>query len=235
MDIKEAVSNVIRNKKVKMDKEYDDIINGISAETNPVKIYSLLAQTDTIHEDNIGVDVLKEILTNAFFKEATIDNGVNYITFSNDKFDIMFSKFLSREIKIKYKNPYQQARYYRMLNSSRIKLADLIEIYLNKKSFSNFKALVDYNCIGYRNETTKITKYIRTYKRCNKELLNSIRNKQKQDIIHQAEADEENKKYEEAQLHAKTFIESLTDLTMFKDAGWYISTNGIGDKNSYFE
>lgn len=234
MNEKDLICKAIKDKKEKVINEYDEKINKILNENNPVKIYYLLAETfhNTMEQGEIGIEFLKKNLTNTFFKEANIENGVNYIIFSNKDFDVMFSKSLSREIKIKFKNSSRHYHYYNLVNESAFKLADLIEKYLNKKSFKNFKALVDYNCQKRKkNLINKILGYISTYKKCNKELLDKIRQKQEEDRINKIKIEKENKEFEEKQKYAKEFINSLTDLEQFKKAGWFISMKGIMNEN----
>lgn len=233
-DIKSIIIEAIEYEKQSTINKYNERIKSIQQEENIAEIYYLLAETfhNTMKQGEIGIKLLKKFLTNNFFKKATVKNGANYIIFSNDDFDIMFSKSLSRQIKIKFKNAGILRRHYNRVNPSLSKLADLTEVFLNKKSFKNFKVLVDHNCVNYKNNIiAKVMKYINTYKKCNKKLLEKIRNMQKEDIKQREAINEENKKFKERQKYANEFVNSLTDLKQFQDSGWYINYNGIEDEN----
>jgi hypothetical protein len=235
LEIKKIICNTIENKKQKMITEYDNKINDIKNETNPAKLYYLLAKTfhNTIEQGELGIQFLKTYLTNDFFKNAEVKNGVNYITFSNNDYDIMFSKSLSQEIIIKYKTPVS-VPYYCGIDKSKIKLADLIESYVNHKSFENFRELVNYNYYnkGYKNNfIVAIYKCINTYKQCNKKLLNKLKEEIEQDELNKKEKEQKKQEYLDDQKQAKEFINSLTDLQVFKDNGWYIKLSGIKNED----
>lgn len=229
------ICDAIENKKQEKIKEYDEKINDIMKETNIAKIYYLLAETfhNGIGQGELGIEFLKKTLTNPFFKEATAKDGVNYIIFYNEDFEIMFSRSLSREIRIKYKKSTRHSYYNLYTNPTVIELAELMEIYFNKKSFKNFKALADYRGKGKgysKNLIGTIAKYINTYKKCTKKLLNEIREEQENDRLIKIKIEKENKEIEEQQLYAKEFFESLTDLQIFKIEGWRLTMYGIRDE-----
>jgi len=233
-DIKSIILTAIENKKQKTIKEYDDRIIQIKNENNITNIYYSIADTfgNSYEQRELGIKVLQSYLTNPFFLESEITKGCNYIVFSNNDFDVMFSTHLNREIRIEYKNVGSYPNYCSITNMNIDKLADLIEIYLNHKSIKNFKALVNHNCRGYANNIIgTILKYINTYKKCNKTMLQNIRDKQEYSRIKKIEVDKKNKEYEDRQLYAKEFIESLTDLEVFKTNEWHIKMIGIKDEN----
>jgi hypothetical protein len=235
VDIKNVICNAIESKKQEMITEYDNKINDIKNETNSSKLYYLLAKTfhNTVKQGELGIQFLKTYLTNDFFQNAEVKNGCNYITFSNNDYDISFSKSLSTNILIKYKSAISIPYYYE-ISKNKIKLADLMENYLNHKSFKNLKILVEYNYYnkGYKNNfIATIYKYIQTYKHCNKELLNTLKEKIDQEKINKKEYEQKKQEYEENQKQAKEFINSLTDLQMFKDNGWNIKLSGIKNED----
>lgn len=233
MEQKSIICKGIEDKKQEKIKEYDERISDVMKETNIARIYYLLAETfhNGIGQGELGIEFLKETLTNPFFKEATAKDGVNYIIFYNEEFEILFSRSLVREIRIKYKKAIRPSYHYTQVNPTMLKLAELIETYLNKKSFKNFKALADYNGVGYRkNLIGTIMKYISTHKKCTKELLDEIREKQEKDRLTKIKIEEEKKMIDEQQEYAKEFIESLTDLQIFKNDGWFFKIYGIRDE-----
>lgn len=235
-DIKQFIIENIENKKQEKIKEYDNMISQISNEDNKVNIYYLLAKTfhNTVFQGELGIKYLQSILTNDFFKTANVKNSVNYIVFSNEDFDVMFSKTLSKEIKIIYKNAYSSPTYYISVNPITVKLADLIEIYLNDKTFKNFKKLVGCNCCRVKkNLINKIIGYVDTYKRCNKKLLDEIRRRQEEERIRKLKYEKQLEEFNEQQDYAKNFILGLTDLKIFVNEDWYIVTFGIADKNGH--
>jgi hypothetical protein len=232
-EIKNIILKTLENKKQEIINEYDYKMKQILNENNIAKLYYLLAESfhNTIEQGEIGIKLLKECLTNEFFKTAKTINGANYICFSNDDFDILFSKSLSKEIKIRFKNSQVPSMYYPSIKPSIIELADKIEAFLNKKSLKNFKALIDCNCVNYPNNIfANIIKIINTYRKCNKELLEKIRQMQKDDELRKLKFEEENKVFKERQAFAKNFINNLTDLNKFRQDGWHFSYSGIEDE-----
>lgn len=236
MQLKDFIINNIENKKQEMVREYDDKIQQVKSEDESPNICHLLSEiyhNDT-KQGEIEIDYLKNILTNDFFKNAKTMNKPNYIVFYNNEFEVMFSKSLSREIKIKFKNVGYKPYYCSNISPTSIKLADLIEVYLNHKTFKNFKILSEYNCRRRKkNFINKILGYIGTYKRCNKDLLDKIREKQNKAKIRKNEYDKELKLFNNKQKHAKNFIKELTNLKVFQDNGWYTTLCGIEDENGY--
>ncbi|WP_297419117.1 hypothetical protein [Clostridium sp.] len=235
LNVQDIICLAIKNKKHEVIKEYDAKINQIIDEVNFVKVYYLLAETfhNTMEQGELGIKLLKENLTNDFFKEATVDNGVNYITFSNNEFDIMFSKSLSMCIRIKYKNTGNSG-YISDFNDYKSKLANLIENYLAKKSIKNFKIMANYYGRYYnKNILAQIIKFINAYKKCNTKLLLEIKEQQEWHKIKQIEEKKKINEFEQRQLYAKNFINNLTDLEKFKAEGWYIITSGIKDEKGF--
>lgn len=223
----------IENKKQKTIKEYDEQIKQIQNTDNTAIIYRLLAETfhNTIKQRKLQIKVLQQYLKNDFFKTATINNRVNYITFYNDEFRVSFSTSLCKDIEIKFNNCGTPPYYSSILKEETIKLGDLIEKYLKNKSLKNFKILMKYNCKNRKNTfVNKLMGYINTYKRCNKELLNSIKDKQCQNEINKLKYEAENKLFQDKQTYAKNFVDSLSDdLKIFQDNNWNIKLKGIID------
>lgn len=160
---KELICNTIENTKQKMLEEYDTKINQIMQENNLAKLYYLLAQTfhNTLPQRELGLELLKNNLIHSFFKEALVDCHANYITFSNNEFEVSFSTSLVKEIKIRYKNATIPRKFYPSLNNVDIKLAHLIEAFLNHKSWKTFKMLADYYG-GVRYKKILLRKYSNT-------------------------------------------------------------------------
>jgi hypothetical protein len=214
-------------------EEYDTKINQIMQENNLAKLYYLLAQTfhNTLPQRELGLELLKNNLIHSFFKEALVDCHANYITFSNNEFEVSFSTSLVKEIKIRYKNATIPRKFYPSLNNVDIKLAHLIEAFLNHKSWKTFKMLADYyGGVRYKkNIIAQIFKYIDAYKECNKELLDKITQQLQREEKRKQEIEEYNIEFDQQQLYAKTFVDSLvkTDLQIFIDEGWFLKLYGI--------
>jgi Zn-dependent M32 family carboxypeptidase len=171
----------------------------------------------------VGIRFLKENLTNDFFKEAEVKDEPDHIIFSNEEFDILFSKTLDKTIEIRAKKIKWPFALYKPLSERIIKLGDAIEAFLKERTLQNFKRMADCNDMGYgKSPVGQLFKYVDTYKKCNKELLKKIREKQKEDEERKKKAEEERKVYEKEVEQAKKFIESLTDLNIFREAGWTI-------------
>jgi|LSQX01.2.fsa_nt_gb hypothetical protein len=204
---------------------YDDKINRIRKEDNPANVYSILIETfhGTMELGEVGIRFLKENLTNDFFKEAEVKDEPDHIIFSNEEFDILFSKTLDKTIEIRGKKIKRPFALYKPLSERIIKLGDAIEAFLKERTLQNFKRMADCNDMGYgKNPIGQLFKYVDTYKKCNEELLKKIRKRQKEDEERKKRAEEERKIYEEEIRKAEEFAESLTDLNMFKEAGWII-------------
>lgn len=225
INIKDFICEAIERKKVQTVAMYDEKIEKIRSEDNIANVYYLLAETfhNTMEQGEIAIKLLKENLTNDFFKEAEAKNCANYIVFSNDEFDILFSKTLVRVIEIKSKKIKRPYGLYRPLSNDIIKLADAIEVFLKERTFQNFKKVVECNYKEYDDSPVGLLfKYVDTYKKCDEKLLKNIREKQKKDEERKKQAEEERKAYEDEVQKAKEFIESLTDLEVFKQSGWTI-------------
>ena len=129
---------------------------------------------------------------------------------------VRFIEFKSKKLK----RPYG---LYRPLSNDIIKLADAIEVFLKERTFQNFKKVVECNYKEYDDSPVGLLfKYVDTYKKCDEKLLKNIREKQKKDEERKKQAEEERKAYEDEIQKAKEFIESLTDLEVFKQSGWTI-------------
>jgi len=237
MESKSIIIKAIEDKRKQMMTEYDSNINKELNDDNIANSYYLLAETfqNTMEQGELGIKFLKSTLTNDFFKSAIVENGMNYIIFSNKDFQIMFSKCLSKEIKIQLKNGISFEHHYPTVNDYNAKLADLIQAYLNTKSLKDLNILATFAKKEYNKDfISLIIKYINIKKTCNKELLDKIRRAQELDRIKELKVNKTNNKFLEQQIYAKKFIESLTDLEQFKDSGWYITTIGIQSDNGSF-
>ena len=225
MSAKELIHDAIERKKAQVVEEYDKKIERLERETNIANIYYLLAETfhNSMEQGEIGIKLLKSNLTNEFFKKAEAKNSANYIIFSDDEYEIRFSKSLVKIIEIKTKKIKRPYGLYKPLSSEIVKLGDAIEAFLKEKTFKNFKVMADCNDRGYgKGIIYTIAKYVNAYKNCNEDLLKKIREKQKEDEERKKKAEEERKAYEDEIQKAKEFIESLTDLEVFKQSGWTI-------------
>lgn len=226
--IKKCIINSIEKKKDVVIEDYNNKINSISRTNNLAEIYYLLSETygNTMAQGDLGIMLLKDNLYNDFFKNVNIKNAVNYIYFSNEEFAVLFSKSLVKEIRIIFKDSVRFKKYYRSVGTRESKLADLIEIFLNNKSVKNL-----INLTKHYNYKATLTNIIKTYKKCNKDMLDKIRYRQELDKIEIDEINKNNKLFKERQEYARQFAKSLieTDLKIFKNSGWKIKCENISD------
>ena len=130
---------------------------------------------------------------------------------------------MDKTIEIRAKKIKRPHTLYKPLSEDMVKLGDAIEAFLKERTVQNFKKMADCNDRGYsKGPVGQLFKYVDTYKRCNEELLKKIREKQKEDEKKKKKTEEEGRAYEEKIGQANKFIESLTDLNAFKEAGWTI-------------
>ncbi|MDF2879684.1 MAG: hypothetical protein K0R54_241 [Clostridiaceae bacterium] len=233
MKEKELIYKAIEDKKQNMISEYNKMIDKVMEEQNLPELYYLLAQIfhNTKEQGELGITLLKSQLKNDFFKKLNSHNDANFITFSNDDFMISFSKSLSKEIQVKFKKGTISGDYYPSINKSILELKELLEIYLNEKTFKNFKNLADFNCKNYHNNIiATVSKYYTTYKTCNEKLLEEINKRQELDNKNKVNFEKRKKEYEDMQTYAKDIIASLTDLEEFKKKGWHVRYIGIEDE-----
>lgn len=232
--MKDIIILAIENKKKEVIKEYDNKIQQVAEETKIPNLYYALAQTfhNTREQGEIGIAFLKEQLTDDFFKTATESNGINNIIFENDEFKISFPKSLEKRVSITYKKAGMPRSFYSNIKDETRKLAILIDEYLSHKTFKNFKELADYNCRRYKkNPIAVLLKYYRTYRDCDKKLLDKIKGLQEIDLKKRIECEKENEEFYKGQEYAKAFINSLSDLKLFQECGYRIELYGIRKEN----
>lgn len=226
--IKNYIIDSIQKRKNEVIDDYNNKINSISQTNNLAEIYYLLAETyrNTMAQGDLGIMLLRNNLHSDFFKNVNIENAVNYIYFSNEEFDILFSKSLVKEIRIIFKDSVRFKKYYSSVGINESKLADLIEIFLNNKSVKNL-----INLTKHYNHKATLTNIIKTYKKCNMSVMYKIRDRQILDKIEIDETNKNNKLFKERQEYARQFAKSLieTDLKVFKDSGWKIKCENISN------
>lgn len=226
--IKDHIIDSIEKRKNEVIDDYNNKINSILQTDNLAEIYYLLAKAygNTMVQGDLGIMLLKDNLHSDFFKNVNIKNAVNYIYFSNEEFAVLFSKSLVKEIRIIFKDSVRFKKYYRSVGTRESKLADLIEIFLNNKSVKNL-----INLTKHYNYKATLTNIIKTYKKCNKDMLDKIRYRQELDKIKIDETNKNNKLFKERQEYARQFAKSLieTDLKVFKDSGWKIKCENISN------
>ena len=226
--IKDCIIDSIQKRMNEVIDDYNNKINSISQTNNLAEIYYLLAKAygNTMAQGDLGIMLLKDNLNSDFFKNANIENAVNYIYFSNEEFDILFSKSLVKEIRIIFKDSVRFKKYYRSAGTRESNLADLIEIFLNNKSVKNL-----INLTKHYNYKATLTNIIKTYKKCNKDMLDKIKYRQELDNIEIDETNKNNKLFGERQEYARQFAKSLieTDLKVFKNSGWKIKCENISN------
>lgn len=228
---KAKIIEKIENLKNKTVEEYNNNIKEIEEGGSLPEVYYLLAKTfhNTRVQGELGMELLRNNLENQFFKESELVQDVNHIVFSNDDFEIRFSKALERVIRIKY-NHAGIKPYLNRVNPEIEKLGELLEDYLKDKSFKSFKRLADYNCERYRKGLIgTVLKYKDTYKKCNKELFNKIKADKERFEKAQIDYERKLKEFYDRQEYAKEFVENLTDIKKFSEEGWIIRLYGILD------
>lgn len=226
--IKDHIIDSIEKRKNEVIDDYNNKINSILQTNNLAEIYYLLTETyrNTMAQGDLGIMLLKDNLHSDFFKNVNIENAVNYIYFSNEEFDILFSKSLVKEIRIIFKDSVRFKKYYRSVGTRESKLADLIEIFRNNKSAKNL-----INLTKHYNHKVTLANIIKTYKRCNMSMMYEIRYRQILDKIEIDKINKNNKLFKERQEYARQFAKSLieTDLKVFKDSGWKIKCENISN------
>jgi len=234
--IKDIVVEAIKKEKQEITEKYDSDIKKISEESNFVKIYYIIVKSldNKVQARELGVKFLKENLINDFFKEAVISATPNYIIFKkelkNSCLEIKFPIYLSKTVHINFSNKENYPCYYPKISKDLIKLADLTETWLNKKSFKNFKILADFNWQrSGKGIIEQISKYINTYKKCNQKLLQKIRNDQEENEKAKADYEKDLNKYLKNEEEVEIIIKSLfdTDLNKFKAEDWKIDLEGF--------
>lgn len=238
MDIKNKICNEIENKKQQMINKYDDTIKQAQAEDNFAQLYYLLNKTFNDTKDykikhDIGVELLKNNLNHDFFKVANVKYNPSYIIFSNDEFEVWFSKFLSKEIRIKYKKAGSRPNANCMLPSKEgIDIKEKMVAYLNHKSLKNFIKVVKANTTKHSSNKLipTIIRIVNTYKKCNINTVNKIKNQEVDYEKDQIRLAEEMVEFEGRQEIAKRFIAELElagDLSKFRKDNWGIYYYGI--------
>jgi hypothetical protein len=231
---RKLVMDEIYKKKEETARKYDKLAQkGEEAYSFP-ELYGLLAEVggSFVGYDELRIQLLKNNLKSDFFKTsvARADNG--YIVFSNDDFEVMFSKSLIKTIKVKYKKAGFPLLYRNMLHNNILEVVELLEKYLKDKSFRNLKALANCGKEKTKNPISILIRYLDTYKYATWENLDFIKQKIKNEELRKKSIEENNKEYEEGQKYAKAFLDSIySDLEQFEVTGWQIDTSGIREEN----
>lgn len=233
---KKLVIDAIIKKKEASIRKHDRYLKKAEESSSFAHLYGLLAETlgSTIEFDTLKIQILKNNLQHEFFHTAVVraDNG--FIVFSNDDFEVMFSKTLNKTIKVKYKKAGFYLQFASVLKDATFDIEKLLDRYLQKRSIKNLKKLAQYNKGRYdKNLVATFMCYIDTWKSATQENLDFIRQRIRNEELRKKKIEENNKEYEEGQIFAKAFFDSIwPDLEQFEAIGWQIEKEGIASRPS---
>lgn len=232
--VNQIIINAIEERKQNKIKEYNDIIEAVQKEDNIAILYFALTKVfkNNMEQGEIGIKFLKNNLTNDFFKTAEIKNKVNNIVFSNDEYDIMFSKSFDKTITIEYKKELKKPYYSNNFNSSEEELLNLLELYINDKSFENLKNLAYFRRNNRKRNIIEIIKlYIYAYKKYTSKYYSELKARKITEEKFKQKYDQEMKTYNNKKEIIDNFINSLTDLKIFEKEGFRIKKPKCFDNN----
>ena len=226
-NLKKAMCAKLVNDREQSVLEYNNRLEEVAYTENIPSLYSLIVYIydDKEELDNAIIKLMGITLTNDFFRESFIHREENSIVFSNEEYKVHFYTNKSKIIELEYvatSNPWEVETDSPLLSNVdqeyNEKLKQLLEKYLNSKKFENFKELNEL----YTKESNDniISKYFKTYKNCNQEMLNNV-NK----ILKRNEERKNLKKlslkiYDMKKDEAIKFLNTLTDMKIYKEAEW---------------
>lgn len=229
MNAKERIVQIAKEEQEKAILELNKNLEILKNEERLPQLCSALVDIfhNNLDQREVQIALLKERLTNDFFKTDDIKAGPNFIFFYNGDFSVGFPTSQIKAIQVSYLNGMSMPTDN--INSPYIerneKGAELLNAYLEKKSLKNLKAFVAWNSSNrYTTNIIGITyKYYRNLKyHCNAKTLERIR----QGVAEAKEFDRQNaekmKLFDEEQVMANEFLDSLTDLKQFEESGWKI-------------
>lgn len=216
-------------------KELDKSMKEVFESNSFPKQYSALALCyhNTMEQGELGLLMLKDFLTNDFFIKNEGRNGVNYIVYEDENYQVLFSKSLCRTIEIVNKNNKSIGYNSKPPSENLLEYKAELEKWLTKKDFKTFKKLVQRKQVNWRkNIIAKCVLWYTVYKKTSQKDLDKV-TRQINSIYAQIDRYEKDKKeYDKIQEEARTFVDSLTDLKAFKDDKWYIKCVNIYKKDT---
>lgn len=215
--------------------EYNNKLEKVAYTDNVSDLYYLIVNIydDKIELEDTIIKLMGITLTNDFFREAFIDREDNSIAFYNDEYKVHFYINGNRNIELEYvatSNPWQVEVDNPLLTEEdkeyNEKLKNLLEIYLNNKTFANLKKISQHYMKD--NNAGIIFKYFKTYKQCTQEMLESVNkilqtNKEREKLKNLSF-----KIYEMKKQEALKFLNTLDDLKIYKKANWtFVLSNEV--------
>lgn len=230
MNAKERIVQIAKEEQEKAILELNKNLEILKNEERLPQLCSTLVDIfhNNLDQREVQIALLKERLTNDFFKTSNIKANSNSIDFFNENFSISFPTSRARVIEVSFLNgvsmPLDNTNDAYITKNE--KGAELLNAYLEKKSLKNLKSFVAWNSgTKYTDNIFGIIyKYYRNLKYyCNPKTLERI----KKDIEESKEFDKKNvekmKIFNTEQVFANEFFESLTDLKQFEESGWKIN------------
>lgn len=228
MDIaKNIIYNGIIEEKARKMSEYDGRIEELEVTENIADLYSLIVEVydNSPAQKDVAIDFMNATLTNDFFREAVINRDLNSISFSDDRYKVVFPTSRARVIDIEYTSTTNPDKYSNVEEKDNGDLIIILEKYLSDKSFSNLKELSKHYQSG---QSKGFLSYVDTYKKCDSEML--VRLKKTQELKEERKSlhKESSKIYNMEMFSAIEFLETLTDLKVYEQAGWKINLKELG-------
>lgn len=226
-DLRHRMYDKLIENRAQMIERYNEKIDDVVYETELAKLFDLMIEI--YHDKDIREKELIELMwttfTNDFFRESLLETHQKTISFHDNTYRLIFYTNGDRKIELCYEattNPWE-VREKNPVKSreEEEKQANLIEAmneYFSNKTFANLKKLAELYVVD--EGTSIVKKIIQTIKECDKEEL--------EDLLEEKNINDERKRINELSLQiygikrqeAIDFINSLSDLSSFRDANW---------------
>lgn len=230
MNAKELIIKVAKEEQEKAIAELNEQLTLLENEERLPELCSALVNIfhNNLEQREVQIGLLKERLTNDFFKTSNIKANSNSIDFFSENFSVSFPTSRIRVIEVSFLNgvsmPTDNTNNTYITKNE--KGAELLNAYLEKKSLKNLKSFVAWNS-GSRytdNIFGIIYKYYRNLKyHCNPKTLEQIKKSVEGAKEFERQDSEKMKIFNAEQVLANEFFESLTDLKQFEESGWKIN------------
>lgn len=207
-----------------MREESNTFFNQLNEEDNIARLFYMIYEKSYCQDDVLGIQLLKHSFDENFFKESETRVNDNKILFYNKDFSISFSKTPVKQIEItdlqsKLPKPYLDISGY-------LELAKGISGYIHNKSLSGLKKVIELSDSesGIKSGFISPLRYYKASRVYNEDKLNEMLEiiNEERDYRDRCESD-----YADRQDIAKSFIESLSSLSVFEKAGWDIELVNI--------
>lgn len=225
-NIKDLLLEGIESEKNIAIKEYDDLREQVNQKTEVPELYRMIVEVyhNTLPQRPIAEKVLREALTDDFFKQASVRKAPNEIVFFNERYQITFPLSRGRDINIIDTGLKKPPYFHKTTNDWHLKLIKLTQDYLANKTFANFKALNDLYKFNRKpkNIIGKLYNYHSTYKTFNEDKLKELINNVNQDNERKLEVDRLTDEYNLEKAKSIEFAYTLKSLKQWQDNNWTI-------------